>query len=90
MGELRSEGLSQTDKLISAHLPRTSVYLEKKLRLEWGNNEPVCGPLSVLVRGKAKQASLPSPPLSWKGFNNVFLSSQISFLPRTFFIYQSN
>lgn len=39
---------------------------------------------------KSETSFSPLSPLSWKGFNNVFLSSQISFLPRTFFIYQSN
>lgn len=84
MGELRSEGLSQTDKLISAHLPRTSVYLEKKLRLEWGNNEPVCGPLSVLVRGKAKQASLPSPPSLGKDSTMCFYRRKSLFFHERF------
>lgn len=86
MGELRSEGLSQTDKLISAHLPRTSVYLEKKLRLEWGNNEPVCGPLSVLVRGKAKQASLPSPPLLERIQQCVFIVANLFSSTNVFYL----
>lgn len=56
----------------------------KEVTSGMGNNEPVWS-LSILVRGNAKRAS---PPRG--GFNNVFLSLQISFLPRSSLTYQCN